>query len=133
MKCPKCKSGDNFADNVYNGPNSIRRDRTCKACGHVWRTLEVAAELVPEERTKPCEECGTPVVSKGGRKRFCEECRVKRIKEQTRKSNQKNNKWKPEKEKRVSRIDEINALAKKHGLSYGKMQAKIMMGEIVIG
>lgn len=124
MKCPKCGSNDNYADGTYNGVQSIRRDRHCKSCGHIWRTLEVAEELVPKERSIPCQGgCGKIVTSKHGRKKFCDDCLKARIKEQNSQQHAKKQREADKKQKRVSRIPEISAQAKAKNTSYGLIQA----------
>ena len=47
-RCPECNSSNNDVTLTraahYDGAKGIGRNRKCVACGHVWRTIEIAPE-----------------------------------------------------------------------------------------
>lgn len=82
------------------------------------------------EITKNCVMCSAEYVTRGKRARFCPACRILRQREQSRRNSQARREKArqenttaiaraKEKTKREQRID-INAEAKKSGMSYGK-------------
>ena len=135
IKCERCG-----CEVVLTDARSFNR-KYCDDCKKiVYAELTKKAHDAYKDRKNPegkrrCARCGVVLEKRRGNQKYCDDCRAAARREQDAARKQKQREgWRtgelPEKKKkkpRVSQIENLNAAARKAGMSYGKYVAMLAM------